>query len=43
LIIKVREAGDAESAKVFQELAGKYEYDALIRLLEEASRCAGGG
>ena len=36
LILKVRETGDAESAHALQELADKYEYDALTRLLEEA-------
>jgi hypothetical protein len=38
LILKVRETGDAESAHALQELADKYEYDALTRLLEEACR-----
>ena len=36
LILKVRETEDAESARALQELADKYEYDALTRLLEEA-------
>jgi signal transduction histidine kinase/FixJ family two-component response regulator len=35
LIVKVRETADAESAHVLKELADKYEYDALGRLLEE--------
>jgi PAS domain S-box-containing protein len=38
LILKVREAGDAESALALQELAARYEYDALALLLEEACR-----
>ena len=38
LILKVREAEDAGSANALQELADKYEYDALTRLLEEARR-----
>jgi CheY-like chemotaxis protein len=37
LIGEVREAGDAASARALQELADKYDYDALIRLLEETS------
>jgi PAS domain S-box-containing protein len=36
LILKVPAAGDAESARALQELADKYEYEALTRLLEEA-------
>jgi PAS domain S-box-containing protein len=36
LILKVPEAGDAESAHALQALADKYEYEALTRLLEEA-------
>jgi CheY-like chemotaxis protein len=36
LIVKVREAGDGESAHALQELADKYEYDTLMRLLEES-------
>jgi PAS domain S-box-containing protein len=36
LIRKVHEAGDAESARGLQELADKYDYDALTRLLEES-------
>ncbi len=36
LILRVREAGDAASAHALQELADKYEYDALTRMLEEA-------
>jgi signal transduction histidine kinase/DNA-binding response OmpR family regulator len=35
LIAKVRGTGDAASARALQELADKYEYDALTRLLEE--------
>jgi hypothetical protein len=31
----VSENGDAESAQVLQELADKYEYDTLTRLLAE--------
>ena len=38
LILRVPEAGDAESARSLQELADKYQYDALTRLLEEACR-----
>jgi PAS domain S-box-containing protein len=38
LILKVREAENAGSANALQELADKYEYDALTRLLEEARR-----
>ncbi len=38
LILKVRAAKDAGSANALQELADKYEYDALTRLLEEACR-----
>jgi CheY-like chemotaxis protein len=38
LIVRVREAGDAESARNLQDLADKYEYDALTRLLEEVCR-----
>jgi CheY-like chemotaxis protein len=41
LIRKVPETGDAESARALQELADKYEYDALTRLLEEACRHKG--
>jgi hypothetical protein len=36
LIGKVRETGDAESARALQEFADKYEYDALTHLLETA-------
>jgi PAS domain S-box-containing protein len=36
LILKVRETKDAEFAQALQELADKYEYDALTRWLEEA-------
>jgi CheY-like chemotaxis protein len=38
LILKVPGAGDAESAQGLQELADRYEYDALTQLLEEACR-----
>jgi CheY-like chemotaxis protein len=38
LILRVPENGDTESAHALQELADKYEYDALTRLLEEACR-----
>jgi len=38
LILKVPENGDTESANALQELADRYEYDALTRLLEEACR-----
>jgi PAS domain S-box-containing protein len=38
LILKVAESGDAESAHALQELADRYEYDVLTRLLEETSR-----
>ena len=38
LILKVRDAGDAESALALQGLAARYEYDALALLLEEACR-----
>jgi DNA-binding response OmpR family regulator len=38
LILKVREAGDAESAPALEQLANNYDYDALTRLLEEACR-----
>jgi two-component system sensor histidine kinase/response regulator len=37
LILKVREANDAESAEALQELVDKYEYDTLIRFLDEAT------
>jgi CheY-like chemotaxis protein len=33
LIAKVRATGDATSARALQELADRYEYDALMRLL----------
>jgi len=36
LILKVRDTEDAASAEGLQELADKYDYDALTRLLEEA-------
>ena len=39
LILRVREGEDARSADALQELADKYEYQALIRLLEQA--CSG--
>jgi PAS domain S-box-containing protein len=38
LILKVRETADAESGEALQELADKYKYDALTRLLDEAYR-----
>jgi CheY-like chemotaxis protein len=38
LILRVRETEDVASAQALQELADKYEYDALTRLLEEACR-----
>jgi CheY-like chemotaxis protein len=38
LIIKVREQEGASPADALQNLADKYEYDALTRLLEEACR-----
>jgi hypothetical protein len=38
LILKVRETEDARLALALQELADKYEYDAMTRLLEEACR-----
>jgi PAS domain S-box-containing protein len=38
LILKVHEAGDTESAHALQELADRYEYEALTRFLEEACR-----
>ncbi|HEV2200838.1 MAG TPA: PAS domain S-box protein [Bryobacteraceae bacterium] len=38
LILRVRETEDASSAIALQELADKYDYDALTRLLEEACR-----
>jgi len=38
LIVKLRESEDARSADVLQVLADKYEYDALVRLIEEACR-----
>jgi signal transduction histidine kinase/DNA-binding response OmpR family regulator len=37
LILKVSETADSESAHALQELADKYDYDALTRLLELAS------
>jgi hypothetical protein len=36
LILKVRETEDTGSADVLGELADKYDYDALTRLLGEA-------
>jgi CheY-like chemotaxis protein len=36
LILKVRETEDAGAADALRELADKYDYDALTRLLEEA-------
>jgi len=38
LILKVRDTEGAGSADALQELADKYEYDTLTRLLEEACR-----
>jgi CheY-like chemotaxis protein len=38
LILRVPQSGDAESARALQELADKYDYDALTRLLEQACR-----
>jgi CheY-like chemotaxis protein/anti-sigma regulatory factor (Ser/Thr protein kinase) len=38
LILNVRETADAGSANALQELADKYEYDALAQLLEEECR-----
>jgi CheY-like chemotaxis protein len=38
LILRVSETGDAQTAQVLKELADKYEYDTLTRLLEEAAR-----
>jgi PAS domain S-box-containing protein len=38
LILRVRENGDTGSAQGLQELADKYEYDALTQLLEETCR-----
>jgi CheY-like chemotaxis protein len=38
VIHKVRENQDVESARALQELADKYEYDALAQLLEQACR-----
>jgi hypothetical protein len=38
LIAKVRESGDAGSADALQELADRYQYDALIGLLEAVCR-----
>jgi CheY-like chemotaxis protein len=37
VILKVAETGDAGSAQALQGLADRYDYDALTRLLEEAS------
>jgi CheY-like chemotaxis protein len=37
VILKVGETGDAQSAQALQELADRYDYDALTRLLEEAA------
>ena len=36
LILKVRATGDHGSARVLRELADKYEYDVLKRMLEDA-------
>ena len=38
LILRVPETGDVESANALQQLADKYEYDTLTRLLEDACR-----
>jgi hypothetical protein len=38
LILQVRDTEDTRSAHALQELADKYEYDALTHLLEEACR-----
>jgi hypothetical protein len=38
LIVKVRESADAGSADALQELADRYQYDALIGLLEGVCR-----
>jgi PAS domain S-box-containing protein len=38
LILQVLEGGDAESAQGLQDLADKYEFDALTQLLEETCR-----
>jgi CheY-like chemotaxis protein len=38
LILEIPETGNADSAQALQELADRYEYDALTRLLEEACR-----
>jgi hypothetical protein len=35
LILRVPETADAESAHALQELADKYEYEALTQLLDE--------
>jgi signal transduction histidine kinase/DNA-binding response OmpR family regulator len=37
-ILRVRETENSESARALQQLADKYEYDVLTRLLEEACR-----
>jgi CheY-like chemotaxis protein len=37
-IVKVRETGHVETAHALEELAGRYEYDALLGFLEEACR-----
>jgi hypothetical protein len=38
LILEVRDSEAAGSADALQDLADRYEYDALTRLLEEACR-----
>jgi CheY-like chemotaxis protein len=38
LIVKVSETGDTGSARALQDLADRYEYDALSRLLEASCR-----
>jgi hypothetical protein len=37
-ILRVRETENSESGRALQQLADKYEYDVLTRLLEEACR-----
>jgi hypothetical protein len=39
LIHKVGETADRDSSNALQELANKYDYDTLTRLLEEACTC----
>jgi len=40
LILNIRQTADAGSANVLQQLADRYEYDALMQLLEEAETCS---